>query len=136
MFKSKLESRVSLLNSIILITYGITIGLSIILVVFLNIFPRTTMQLVQYLSLASEIALGIIIHLKKTDQTAVKELITIFLLISFVITLSQILIFRQQLKLNRVFMAQSSKFLTDNKALSFYILFFQIILGGFFILLL
>ena len=33
-------------------------------------------------------------------------------------------------------MAESSKFLTDNKALSIYILVFEIILGGFFMLLL
>ena len=53
MLRSKLDSRVSLLNPIILITYAATVGLSVILVVLLNLLPRATMQSVQYLSLAA-----------------------------------------------------------------------------------
>jgi len=55
--------------------------------------------------------------------------------VAFFISVSQILIFRQELKLNRVFMAVSSKFWNENKGLSVYILIFELMLGGFFLLL-
>ena len=68
-------------------------------------------ETVQYLSLIFEILLAIIIYASKTEHVAVKYL-TLFLLSSvFLITLSQILLFRHELKLNRVFIIQSSKFM-------------------------
>jgi len=122
--ESKLESKVSFMNPVILRVYELTIGLSILLVVFLQFFPRTTMEAVQYLSLVSSIALAALIHINQSDQPGVKSFLTMFHAVSFLITLSQIIIFRQELKVNRIFVAESSKFLIENKPLVLYILFF------------
>ena len=60
---SKLASRVSFSNPIILLTYEITIILSILLTVLLNFLPRGTMEAVQYLSLIGELILAISVYI-------------------------------------------------------------------------
>ena len=58
---SKLEERVSFLNPIVLRIYEITIALQFL--------PRTTMEAVQYLSLATSITLIILVHINPSDQS-------------------------------------------------------------------
>lgn len=66
---SKLEERVSFLNPIVLRIYEITIALSVLLVIALQFLPRTTMEAVQYLSLATSITLIILVHINPSDQS-------------------------------------------------------------------
>lgn len=94
------------------------------------------MEAVQYVSLISELMLGIIIYIDRTDHKGVKTTLICVLVAAFVITVSQILIFRQELKVSRVFMVASIKFCNENKFLLVYIVFFEIMLDGLFLLLL
>jgi hypothetical protein len=106
----------------------------ILLFILLQLVPRGTMELVLFLSLICSLVLGIILYVYQSNHNGIKLTIMVILGALFVITISQIILYRQALKINRLFMVESVRFISDNCALVLYIPLFLGILAGFILL--
>lgn len=110
---------------------GCTVAISLVLLVLLQFCPGAMMKLIMFLSLLSEMALGTVFYVYHTETMLEKIIVVSILGVFFLFTVSQILIYKQTLRMTGIFMNQSKKFCGNKCGVFFYIPMFIIIVAAF-----
>ncbi len=120
-----------------MLTLAVALAGSIAFFLCLQLLKHHIVETTLFLSLISELVLAIILYVFKSDSTGIKIKLVLIIILgwAFLLSLFQIILYRQALRVNRVFMRESTRFLADNIALVLYIPIFLGIIGGYLYLL-
>lgn len=80
------------------------VAISILLAGFMQCCPGGTMHAILFLSLIVEILLAAVFYLFTTQSLPEKIVVTVILGVAFVLTLSQIVLYRKTISINRLFL--------------------------------
>ena len=97
--------------------------------------PGNMMHLTFFLSAIFEIILGAVFYLYTKQAIAGKIIIAVIMLLTFLLSLMQIMVFRETLRMNKIFLNEGRKFINERRRLFLYIPFFMIITSAFLYLL-
>ena len=95
--------------------------LSILSYFFMRICPGSMMHLTFFLSAIAEIILAVIFYLYTKQNLTGKIILATIMFITFMISFFQIICFSSSLRMNKVFLNQGKKFLSERRRIFWYI---------------
>ena len=101
--------------------------LSILYYIFMRCCPGNLMHLTFFLSLIAEIVLGVIFYLYTKQNLEGKIVMLVCMLTVFLLALFQILLYKEALRMQKVFINEGKKFISERRRIFMYIPFFMLI---------